>query len=207
MEYMIKLDAFLKSETKKKKIIYPENQHLFEAFNQTPFGEVKAIILGQDPYHGENQAHGMSFSVNRETPIPPSLRNIFKELEDDLQVSPPSHGNLLTWAQQGVLLLNTVLTVEKSKAGSHRNRGWEIFTDQVIKILSKEREHLVFFLWGSPAHRKASLIDKQKHLILKAPHPSPLSAYRGFFGRAHFSSANKYLRKHGKLPINWSIPS
>lgn len=203
--YMISLKNFLIEESKNGKIIYPKGNEIFSAFKQTPLSQVKVVIIGQDPYHGANQAHGMSFSVKRDVKLPPSLVNIYKELQSDIGFIPPRHGYLLEWAQQGVLLLNSVLTVEASRAASHRNRGWELFTDKVVEILNQECEHLVFMLWGSPAQKKGKEIDSKKHLILKSPHPSPLSAYRGFFGQRHFSKANAYLKHHHKTAIDWQL--
>ena len=202
--YFEALKAFLVEE-KKSQIIYPKSSNIFAAFDNTPFDNVKVVILGQDPYHGENQAHGLSFSVQDGVPHPPSLQNIFKELRDDMGCAIPKSGNLSAWAKQGVFLLNTVLTVRASEANSHRNQGWENFTDAVIKLLSAHKEHLVFILWGAPAGAKASLIDEQKHLILKAPHPSPLSSYRGFFGSKPFSKSNEFLTCKGIKPISWSL--
>ena len=202
--YFEALKAFLVEE-KKSQIIYPKSSNIFAAFDNTPFYNVKVVILGQDPYHGENQAHGLSFSVQDGVPHPPSLQNIFKELRDDMGCTIPKSGNLSAWAKQGVFLLNTVLTVRASEANSHRNQGWENFTDAVIKLLSAHKEHLVFILWGAPAGAKASLIDEQKHLILKAPHPSPLSSYRGFFGSKPFSKSNEFLTCKGIKPISWCL--
>ena len=204
--YMMELKDFLVQEIKSKKCIYPQPNEYFSAFDIIPFEEVKVVILGQDPYHGPRQAHGLCFSVRPSVSIPPSLVNIFKELQSDIGISKPKHGCLTTWATQGVLLLNATLTVEAGKAGSHQNKGWEIFTDRVVSLLNEEREHLVFILWGSYAQRKGAFISKEKHLVLKAPHPSPFSADRGFFGCAHFSKANVYLRAHGKKEIDWSVP-
>jgi uracil-DNA glycosylase len=204
--YMVELKAFLQSEKQNGKAIYPPGSHIFNALNSTPFDQVKVVILGQDPYHGPNQAHGLCFSVQNGVALPPSLRNIYKELASDLGITPPSHGCLQSWAEQGVLLLNATLTVERGKAGSHQGRGWEQFTDAIIAALNEEREHLVFLLWGNYAQRKGEFIDRQRHLVLEAPHPSPFSANRGFFGCRHFSKANEYLRAHGKQPVDWSIP-
>lgn len=204
--YMKDLKSFLQGELASGKIIFPHGNDIFKAYNSTPFPKVKAIIIGQDPYHGPRQAHGLSFSVQKGIKIPPSLVNIYKELESDLNIKTTTHGNLESWAKQGVLLLNTVLTVEKSQPASHHNRGWEYFTNATIQSLSEQKNHLVFFLWGSPAQKKASLIDAKKHLVLKAPHPSPLSAYRGFFGCKHFSKCNEYLTSHGLSPIDWQLP-
>lgn len=203
--YMEKLLAFLEEEKNAGKTVYPSEEHIFEAFRLTPLDKVKVVILGQDPYHGEGQAHGLCFSVNKNIKVPPSLVNIFKELKDDLNIEIPKHGNLESWAKQGVLLLNTVLTVEDGKAGSHHKKGWEKFTDKVIEVLNNEKEHLVFILWGSPAHKKALHVDEKKHFILRSVHPSPLSVYRGFIGSKPFSQANAYLKKHHLPEIDWSI--
>ncbi|HUH43175.1 MAG TPA: uracil-DNA glycosylase [Sulfurimonas sp.] len=185
--------------------LYPKGENIFAAFNNTPFEAVKVVILGQDPYHGANQAHGLAFSVNDGVAHPPSLRNIFKELHDDIGCEIPKSGNLTHWAKEGVFLLNAALSVRAAEANSHKGRGWEIFTDAVIKELSQRRENLVFILWGAPAALKASLIDEKKHLILKAPHPSPLSSYRGFFGSKPFSKANEYLLSKRVKLIDWCI--
>lgn len=200
--YFAALVEFVRNEYSQKQI-YPPGHLIFNAFNQCPFNQVKVVILGQDPYHGEGQAHGLCFSVNDGIALPPSLQNIYKEIASDTQQLPLASGNLERWAKQGVFLLNATLTVEAGKAGSHQGRGWEQFTDAVISKLSAEREHLVFLLWGSYAQKKASLIDASKHLILKSVHPSPLSAYRGFFGCRHFTTANTYLQQYGINPINW----
>lgn len=200
--YMDELKVFL-IEEKKHYTIFPQGSHIFNAFNSTPFDAVKVVILGQDPYHGPNQAHGLSFSVQQGIPLPPSLQNIFKELVDDIGCTYPKSGDLSYWAHEGVLLLNTLLTVRSGEPFSHKDRGWERFTDQVIRTLSAQREHIVFILWGAPAGKKASLIDERKHLILKAPHPSPLSSYRGFFGSKPFSKSNRYLEQFGMQPIEW----
>ena len=187
-------------------VIYPPSADVFNAFKLTEFADVKVVILGQDPYHNVNQAHGLSFSVRHGVVVPPSLINIYKELANDIpNFIPPEHGCLTSWAQQGVLLLNTVLTVRAHQAHSHANLGWEIFTDRVIEQINAHRQHVVFMLWGGPAQRKGAMIDCQRHLVLKAPHPSPLSAYRGFFGCRHFSQANAYLQAHGQTPIDWQI--
>ncbi|MCB1691910.1 MAG: uracil-DNA glycosylase [Pseudomonadales bacterium] len=206
--YMVQLREFLVAEKQKGKVIFPHGHEYFHALDSTPFDEVKVVILGQDPYHGPGQAHGLCFSVREGVRPPPSLVNIFKEIESDLGVAPGhfKHGCLDQWAKQGVLLLNAVLTVEQHKAASHQGRGWETFTDKVIEVLSREREHIVFMLWGSYAQKKGQVIDTSKHLVLKAPHPSPLSAHRGFFGCRHFSKCNEYLLAHGERPIDWSIP-
>ena len=188
-------------DTTKK--IYPSPKNLFTAFNLCPFPDVKVVILGQDPYHGPNQAHGLSFSVPEGHPTPPSLKNIFKEIESDIGTPSPTHGNLTNWAKQGVFLLNAILTVEAGKPASHRLLGWETFTDAIIQTLATKREHLVFILWGSYAKKKEVLIPNERHLILTAPHPSPYSATSGFFGCKHFSKANAYLQKHNKPPITW----
>jgi uracil-DNA glycosylase len=187
------------------KAVFPPPKLVFNAFTLTPFDAVKVVILGQDPYHGQDQAHGLSFSVPEGTIIPPSLQNIYKEIKNDLGISIPTSGNLERWAKQGVLLLNATLTVEQSKAGSHQGLGWEKFTDAVIKKISDEKEHVVFLLWGRYAQEKGAHIDTQKHLVLKAPHPSPFSAYNGFFGCKHFSKTNTYLEEHCLTPIDWSI--
>jgi len=183
--------------------VYPPGREMFAAFDACPFDNVRVVILGQDPYHEPGQAHGLCFSVNDGVPFPPSLVNIFKEIESDLGKPIPSSGNLLRWARQGVLLLNATLTVRAHQAGSHQNKGWETFTDAVIHRLADEREHIVFMLWGSYAQRKGAFIDRSKHLVLQSPHPSPLSAYRGFFGNKHFSRTNDYLVQHGYNPIDW----
>jgi len=205
-DYMQKLRTFLQSEMRLGKIIYPPSKQWFSALNSTPFDQVKVVILGQDPYHGEKQAHGLCFSVSPEVKIPPSLINIYNELEADLHIPAAKHGYLSHWAHQGVLLLNSVLTVEHGKAGSHQNKGWERFTDTIISQLNQHTEHTVFILWGSYAQKKGKNIDEQRHLVIKAPHPSPLSAYRGFFGRKYFSQTNNYLSNHHKTPINWALP-
>lgn len=183
--------------------IYPALDNLLKAFELCDFNELKVVILGQDPYHGEGQAHGLAFSVPVGVDVPPSLNNIFKEIQNDLNIPMPNNGNLERWAQQGVLLLNSVLTVKKSQAGSHRNYGWEKITDQIIKIISEKKENVVFILWGNYAREKEHIIDNQKHLILTAAHPSPLSAYKGFFGCKHFSKANAYLKVNGIREIEW----
>ena len=203
---MLALAEFLRAEKRAGKVIYPPGPQIFAALDRTPFDAVKVVILGQDPYHGPGQAHGLCFSVPPGVPPPPSLENIFKEIQRDLGIARPDHGCLLPWAQQGVLLLNAVLTVERSLAGSHAGKGWEGFTDDCIDALNRERENLVFLLWGSYAQQKGRLIDRQRHLVLKAPHPSPLSAHRGFMGCGHFSRANDYLRDRGRGPIDWRLP-
>ena len=200
--YFRTLTDFVRSEYTTKRIFPPGNL-IFNAFEQCPFDQTKVVILGQDPYHGIDQAHGLCFSVNDGVEFPPSLINIFKEIERDLGSVMPSTGNLTRWAQQGVLLLNATLTVQAHQAGSHQNKGWETFTDAVIHQLATQKEHLVFILWGSYAQRKGEFIDTKRHLVLKAVHPSPLSAYRGFIGCGHFSQANQYLQTHGLEIINW----
>jgi uracil-DNA glycosylase len=205
LPYMKQLKAFLLSEKQQGKIIYPASNCIFNAFNSTPLNQIKVVILGQDPYHGPGQAHGLCFSVQQGMVPPPSLVNIFKEIHNDLGVAIPSHGCLQSWADQGVLLLNTTLTVEQAKAGSHQGRGWEAFTDRAIEIVSNQLSGVVFLLWGSYAQKKSELIDSKKHLILKAPHPSPLSVYRGFLGCKHFSKANHYLIQQMKAPIQWTL--
>lgn len=183
---------------------FPPWHQVFSAFNHTPFSEVKVVILGQDPYHGHGQSHGLCFSVGEQVPIPPSLKNIFAEINQDLGSPIAEHGNLTRWADQGVLLLNAIMSVRAHEAGSHRNKGWEKFTDTIIEKLSKEREHLVFMLWGGPAKKKGAKVDKNKHMVLETGHPSPLAANRGYwFGNRHFSKANNYLEAHGKIPIVW----
>lgn len=206
--YMADLKKFLQEEKQNYRVIYPEGKNIFAAFDHTSFDRVKVVILGQDPYHGAGQAHGLSFSVPYGIKPPPSLQNIYKELEQDIPgFHAPAHGNLTAWAGQGVLLLNAVLTVRANTAGSHQNKGWEQFTDMAIRKLSEEREHLVFMLWGNYAKQKVALIDATKHLVLTAAHPSPFSAYNGFFGSHHFSKANAYLLKHGKDPVDWQLPA
>mgnify|MGYP001139432798 CR=1 FL=1 len=202
--YYKSLRQFLIEEYKTN-TIYPEMYSIFNALHYTDYDDVKAVILGQDPYHGPNQAHGLSFSVRRGVPAPPSLVNIYKEMKDDLGFSIPSHGCLEKWAKQGVLLLNTVLTVRAGEANSHRDMGWEEFTDHIIKILNERDRPMVFILWGAPAIRKESMIDQTKHLVVKSPHPSPLSAYRGFFGSKPFSRTNRFLVKNGIDPIDWRL--
>jgi len=202
--YFAQLKEFLVEE-RSQFTIYPPGSKIFAAFDLTPFNKVKVVILGQDPYHGPGQAHGLCFSVPDGVDLPPSLQNIFKELNNDLGIPIPRKGNLQQWAMQGVLLLNATLTVRARQAGSHQNRGWEQFTDAAISRLSKERDHLVFLLWGNYAIAKEVLIDTNKHLTLKSPHPSPLSASRGFFGNKHFSRTNEYLRSHGIGEIDWRV--
>ncbi len=204
--YMKQLRAFLVEEKRQGKIIFPASSNWFNAFRQTPFEAVEVVIIGQDPYHGPGQAHGLCFSVPAGVEVPPSLRNVFAELQRDPGLALPTHGCLESWARQGVLLLNSVLTVESGRAGAHQGRGWEQFTDRVVQLLNERREHLVFMLWGSYAQRKGSIIDRDRHLVLSSAHPSPLSAYRGFIGNGHFSAANRYLAQHGKRAIDWRLP-
>ena len=204
--YLQSLKTFLQNEKQSGKVIFPKGDLIFNAFNSTPFDKVKVVILGQDPYHGPNQAHGLCFSVLPDVRIPPSLMNIYKEINNDLGLVMPAHGYLQSWAEQGVLLLNATLTVEQNKAGSHQNKGWEQFTDRSIQLLNEQREGLVFLLWGSYAKKKGQFIDTNKHLVLKAPHPSPLSAHRGFFGTKHFSKANAYLAQQNLKPVDWQLP-
>ncbi len=203
--YMQALRAFLKQEKVAGKTIFPPGPLIFNAFNHTPFDQVRVVIIGQDPYHGPYQAHGLSFSVQAGIALPPSLMNIYKEIESDLNIKMSGSGDLTPWAEQGVLLLNATLTVEQAKAGSHQKRGWEIFTDAAIAALNAHRQNLAFVLWGSYAQKKGEAIDASKHLVLKSVHPSPLSAHRGFFGNHQFSSINQYLMEHGQKPINWQL--
>ncbi len=203
-EYFKKLESFVEKEYTDK-TIFPKRENIYRAFNLIEVQKVKVVIIGQDPYHGENQANGLAFSVGDECKIPPSLKNIFKELVDDIGCEYPKSGNLTPWAKDGVLLINTVLTVESAKANSHKAKGWEIFTDFIIKELSLKCENIVFILWGNPSIKKASFIDESKHLVLKSPHPSPLSSYRGFFGSKVFSKTNEYLKQHSKKEINWCL--
>ena len=200
------LSAFLRQRKAAGVTIYPPGADIFAAFDATPFDAVKVVILGQDPYHGPGQAHGLCFSVRSGVPVPPSLDNIYKELARDTGFQRPAHGCLLPWAQQGVLLLNSVLTVEAGRAGAHAGKGWEGFTDHIVEVLNREREHLVFLLWGSYAQAKGKVIDTQRHRVLRAPHPSPLSAHRGFIGCGHFSAANQYLVRTGQAPVDWALP-
>ena len=203
--YMARLRAFLLAE-KSQHRVFPPGGEIFNAFRHTPFDQVRVVILGQDPYHGPGQAHGLCFSVRRGVRVPPSLQNIYKELHASLGVPPPKHGDLTHWAEQGVLLLNTVLTVRAHQANSHRKQGWEQFTDRVIEVLNARRSDLVFVLWGSAAGRKASMIDGQRHRVLRSVHPSPLSAHRGFFGCGHFTAINAHLEALGEPPIRWEAP-
>ncbi|MCB1727704.1 MAG: uracil-DNA glycosylase [Gammaproteobacteria bacterium] len=200
---MRQLRAFLVEQARAGKQIFPPAAKIFSALDATPFEQVQVVILGQDPYHGPGQAHGLCFSVLPGVPVPPSLANIFKELNADLGIAPPDHGCLLPWARQGVLLLNAVLTVERGRAGSHQGKGWERFTDRIVGLLNERREGLVFLLWGSYAQKKGQIVDRHRHCVLEAPHPSPLSAHRGFFGCRHFSRANAYLASRGQAPIDW----
>ena len=202
--YFKELQSFLEIEYKNSNI-YPTRNLIFNAFNETPFHKVKVVILGQDPYHGEGQANGLSFSVAKNIKIPPSLRNIFKELHNDVGIEIPVHGDLTSWAKQGVLLLNSTLTVKKGEPGSHQKNGWETFTDNCIKLISKEQKNVVFMLWGNYAKEKIRLIDETKHLVLTSVHPSPFSARNGFFGCKHFSKANEFLEGTKQLKIDWSI--
>jgi uracil-DNA glycosylase len=201
-DYFVKLTEFVRNEYSKG-LCFPPGRFIFNAFNLCPFDKVKVVIIGQDPYHAPGQAHGLCFSVNDGVRFPPSLQNIFKEIQSDLGIPVPMSGNLTRWAEQGVLLLNATLTVRAHQAGSHQGRGWETFTDAVINKLSRERENLVFILWGSYAQRKGDVIDRSKHLLLASAHPSPVSAYSGFFGNKHFSATNAYLIEHGLEPIAW----
>lgn len=205
--YMQALLHLLAVEKQQGKVIYPQTSNWFHALEATPLDEVKVVILGQDPYHQSGQAHGLCFSVQAGVKVPPSLVNIYKELQTDLDIAPANHGYLENWARQGVLLLNAVLTVEDSHANAHQGKGWEQFTDKIISIVSEQCEHVVFMLWGSYAQKKGAMINETRHLVLKAPHPSPLSAYRGFFGCRHFSLANSYLAEHGKRAIDWQLPN
>lgn len=205
-EYMINLKSFLQSELESSKVIYPHGQDIFNAFNSTPFNKVKVCLIGQDPYHGPGQAHGLCFSVRKGVATPPSLKNIFKELTSDVNFKVPDHGNLQSWCEQGVLLLNAVLTVQAHQPASHQNKGWELFTDAAVKALNDHKDHVIFVLWGSFAQKKAlNIIDQQKHTILTAPHPSPLSASRGFLGCRHFSKINKILESKGQKTIDWAL--
>ena len=203
--YMQALRHFLKEEKAAGKVIFPPHPLIFDAFNHTPFDKVRVVIIGQDPYHGDGQAHGLSFSVPKGIAPPPSLVNIFKEVASDLGIKMSRNGDLTPWADQGVLLLNATLTVEQSKAGAHQGKGWEAFTDAAIAALNAHREGLVFVLWGSYAQKKGAFIDENKHLVLKSPHPSPLSAHRGFFGNHQFSSINQQLILQGQTPIDWQL--
>ena len=212
--YMTRLRSFLMTEKQARKTVYPRGEHIFAALDATPLESVKVVVIGQDPYHGPRQAHGLCFSVQQGVALPPSLVNIFEEINTDMAdddvpcgrhdgAVPPGKGCLAPWAGQGVLLLNAVLTVVAGRAGSHQGRGWETFTDRVVEIVNRERQHVVFMLWGSYAQKKGAAVDTSRHLVLTSPHPSPLSAHRGFFGCRHFSKANRYLVDHGVMPINW----
>ena len=201
------LAQFLREEKARGKRIYPPGPQIFAALDATPFDQVKVVILGQDPYHGPGQAHGLCFSVPPSVDVPPSLLNIFKEIERDLGIPRPQNGYLMPWAQQGVLLLNAVLTVEAGQAGSHQGKGWEGFTDHIVETLDRERDGLVFLLWGSYAQAKGRIIDARRHCVLRAPHPSPLSAHRGFIGCGHFGAANRWLAGRGLAPIDWALPA
>ena len=205
--YFEKVLKYLETERLKGKIIFPPNKEIFNALHLTPFDQVKVVILGQDPYHGPSQAHGLCFSVKPGVPYPPSLQNIFKELKKDLGIDPPNHGCLEHWAKQGVLLLNAVLSVQAGQANSHKDIGWEQFTDKIIEQINKYKTGVIFLLWGSYAQKKGAQIDFKKHYVLKAPHPSPLSAHRGFFGCKHFSKVNQILRNQGLKEIDWKIPN
>jgi uracil-DNA glycosylase len=203
--YMKNLKLFLAEQKRLGKTIYPASKNLFRSLNSTPFSQVKVVILGQDPYHGPEQAHGLCFSVKRGVAIPPSLKNIYKELSDDVGFNVPNHGNLDEWSKQGILLLNSVLTVNQAQAGSHQGKGWERFTDKIIAELNHHHKNIVYLLWGAYAQKKGSCIDETNNLILKAVHPSPLSAYRGFLGCQHFSLCNEYLKAHDKEAIKWQV--
>ena len=200
------LSTFLRARRQQGARIFPPAANIFAALDATPFDRTKVVILGQDPYHGAGQAHGLCFSVQPGVPVPPSLDNIFKELQRDLGIARPDHGCLMPWARQGVLLLNAVLTVEEGRAGAHAGKGWEGFTDHVVDALNRERQGLVFLLWGSYAQAKGKVIDTSRHRVLRAPHPSPLSAHRGFIGCGHFSATNEYLARRGQAPVDWSLP-
>ena len=206
-EDMQQLSAFLRERKRAGAQMFPPGPQIFAAFDATPFDATRVVVLGQDPYHGPGQAHGLAFSVRPGVPVPPSLANIYVELQRDLGIARPDHGCLLPWAWQGVLLLNAVLTVEAGRAGAHQGKGWEGFTDHVVDVLNRERDGLVFLLWGSYAQAKGKRIDTSRHRVLKAPHPSPLSAHRGFIGCGHFSAANEYIARRGHTPIDWSLPS
>lgn len=205
-DYMLDLKSFLKEELNKKKAFYPRGSEIFSAFNLTPLNEVKVVIIGQDPYHGPSQAHGLCFSVKPGIATPPSLQNIYKELKSDLNLEEPCHGFLESWAKNGVLMLNNVLTVQRGRPASHQGKGWEIFTDKVVNILNDKCQNLVFLLWGRHAQKKAANVNREKHLVLECAHPSPFSAHNGFLGSKHFSKGNKYMHSHGKKPIDWSLP-
>ncbi len=203
---MLQLREFLVQEARAGKRIFPPAGKIFAALDATPFDQVKVVILGQDPYHGPGQAHGLCFSVMPGVAVPPSLLNIYKEIESDLRIKRPDHGYLLPWAERGVLMLNSVLTVEQGKAGAHQGKGWEDFTDSIVSLLGSDRENLVFMLWGSYAQAKGKMLDGRRHMVLRCAHPSPLSAHRGFLGCKHFSKANDYLKRRGAEPVDWSLP-
>ncbi len=205
--YMQNLSEFLRQQKAQGRTIFPPGKQIFNALNCTPFADVRLVIIGQDPYHGPGQAHGLCFSVLPGVQVPPSLRNIYKELQSDVGFAAPDHGCLLPWAKQGVLLLNATLTVEAGKAGSHQGKGWEQFTDRIIALLNERTSGLAFLLWGSYAQKKGAAIDRHRHLVLQSPHPSPLSASRGFLGNRHFSKANAYLIQQGQSPIDWQLPT
>lgn len=204
MDYFKGLLDFLKDEYQQH-VVFPEHENIFRALNETPYDSVKAVILGQDPYHGDGQAQGLSFSVRPEVKLPPSLRNIYLELQDDLNCESPAHGSLLKWSNEGVLLLNTVLTVRKGQPNSHKGKGWEILTDEIMKVLNKREEPIVFILWGKHAQQKKQLLTSSKHFIIESPHPSPFSARKGFFGSKPFSKTNEYLKEHGIEEIDWAL--
>jgi uracil-DNA glycosylase len=204
--YMARLRTFLREEKRAGKEIYPPGAEIFAALNETPFDTVKVVIIGQDPYHGPGQAHGLCFSVSPGVPVPPSLANIYKEMATDLGIPPASHGHLISWARGGVLLLNSVLTVESHRAASHQKKGWEQFTDRIIRLLESEKDSLAFILWGAYAQKKGEFIDRNRHLVISSPHPSPLSASRGFFGTRPFSRVNTWLEEKGIPPVNWRLP-
>ncbi len=204
-EYMLELRAFLQQRKAAGAVVFPPGNQIFNALNSTAFSQVKIVIIGQDPYHGPGQAHGLSFSVPQGIAIPPSLRNIYKELHSEGEFVIPKHGCLNAWAEQGVLLLNAVLTVEQGQAAAHQNKGWEKFTDNIIQALNSQRNGLVFMLWGAYAQRKAAMVDESRHYVLKAPHPSPLSAHRGFLGCQHFSKADLWLQQQGQEPVDWAL--
>ncbi|MDO8953379.1 MAG: uracil-DNA glycosylase [Gammaproteobacteria bacterium] len=203
--YMQKLLEFIRQERSAGKVIYPKDSEIFSALNMTPIYDVKIVIIGQDPYHGHDQAHGLCFSVKPGVPLPPSLKNIYKELYAEFGIPIASHGCLIDWAKQGVLLLNAVMTVEEGKPGSHQGKGWEEFTDKIIEIISAQHKHVVFFLWGAYAQKKGAIIDASKHLVLQSAHPSPFSVHKGFIGNNHFKIANEYLHLYGRQPINWQL--
>ncbi|MDF2690682.1 MAG: Uracil-DNA glycosylase [Gammaproteobacteria bacterium] len=203
--YMKSLREFLRQEKQAGKTIYPKGAEIFSALNFTPFDQVKVVIIGQDPYHGPNQAHGLCFSVKPGIALPPSLKNIYKEINEELGIPPAQHGCLIDWAKQGVLLLNAVMTVESGKPASHQGKGWEQFTDKIIELINEKHRHVVFLLWGSYAQNKGAIIDTDKHLVLQSAHPSPFSVHRGFFGNGHFKKTNEYLQLHGHAPINWQL--